>query len=64
VNNLVLIELKAVDTICVAHIAQLQNYLKATTIEVGIILNFGPKPEFKRKYLTNDRKEIKRQSIF
>jgi GxxExxY protein len=55
-NGLVIIELKAAEAICEEHEAQLLNYLKATDIEVGLLLNFGKKPEFKRKYFTNDRK--------
>lgn len=35
---------------------QLLNYLRATDIEVGVLLNFGKKPEFKRVVYTNDRK--------
>lgn len=61
VQGVIIIELKAADAICEAHLAQLNNYLKATEIEVGMLLNFGPKPEFKRKYLTNDRKAIRPQ---
>ena len=38
------------------HEAQTLNYLKATTIEVGLLLNFGPKPEVKRKVYDNERK--------
>jgi len=34
----------------------LLNYLKATEIEIGLLLNFGPKPEFKRVVFGNDRK--------
>ncbi len=56
VNRVVLLELKAVRSIDPAHIAQLLNYLKATEIEVGLLLNFGPKPEFKRVVFGNDRK--------
>jgi len=56
VNTLVIVEAKACDTIHAAHEAQLVNYLKATTVEVGLLLNFGPQPEFRRKLLTNDRK--------
>lgn len=58
VNNLVIIELKVVDTIALAHEAQLLNYLKATAIEVGLLLNFGPKAEFRRKIFTNNRKNF------
>lgn len=42
------------------HIAQLMNYLKATEIEVGLLLNFGEEPEFKRIIYTNDRKTYKK----
>lgn len=38
------------------HLAQIMNYLKATEIEVGLLLNFGEEPEFKRVIYTNDRK--------
>lgn len=56
VNKLVLLELKVARSIEQAHIAQLLNYLKATPIEVGLVLNFGPRPEFKRVVLGNERK--------
>jgi GxxExxY protein len=56
VNGLVILELKAAEKIIKAHEAQLVNYLKATDLEVGLILNFGPKAEFKRKIFSNDRK--------
>ncbi|MFM9903183.1 MAG: GxxExxY protein [Pyrinomonadaceae bacterium] len=56
VDNCVFLELKAVRTIDQAHVAQLMNYLKATEIEVGLLLNFGSKPEFKRLAFGNDRK--------
>jgi hypothetical protein len=39
--------------------AQLLNYLRATEIEVGLLLNFGPKPEFKRMVFDNERKKVK-----
>lgn len=56
VNKLVLLELKVARSIEQAHLAQLINYLKATQIEVGLLLNFGPRPEFKRVAFGNDRK--------
>jgi GxxExxY protein len=56
VNGKVILELKAADALCPANDAQLGNYLKATDIEVGMLLNFGQKPEFKRRIYTNDRK--------
>lgn len=57
VNDVVIIELKAAESLCEEHEAQLINYLKATNIEVGLLLNFGKKAEFKRKIFTNDRKD-------
>ncbi len=56
VNDLVLLELKAVRKLNQDHEAQLLNYLKATEIEVGLVLNFGPKAEFIRRVLDNNRK--------
>ncbi|OGU31091.1 MAG: GxxExxY protein [Ignavibacteria bacterium GWA2_35_9] len=56
VNDVVIIELKAAESLCEEHEAQLINYLKATNIEVGLLLNFGKKAEFRRKIFTNDRK--------
>ena len=58
VNEKVIVELKAVRTINHAHEAQLINYLKATNVEVGLLLNFGKKPEFKRFIYDNKRKNI------
>lgn len=56
VNEAVILEMKAAHQIAKDHEAQLLNYLKATTVEVGLLLNFGPKAEFKRKVYDNDRK--------
>jgi GxxExxY protein len=52
----VIVELKTAERIHPEHLAQLSNYLKATQIEVGILLNFGRQTTFKRVILTNDRK--------
>ena len=52
----IIVEIKAGESLCEAHEAQLLNYLKATDIEVGLLLNFGPKAQFKRKLFTNDKK--------
>jgi GxxExxY protein len=52
----VIVELKAVKTLADEHEAQLLNYLKATTYEVGLLLNFGPKAQIKRKVYDNARK--------
>lgn len=49
VENCIIVELKAVDALADEHFAQLLNYLKATGIEVGLLLNFGVKPDVKRK---------------
>jgi GxxExxY protein len=57
VNNLVILEIKAVKNLADEHEAQLLNYLKATPYEVGLLLNFGPKPETKRRSFDNTRKE-------
>jgi GxxExxY protein len=57
IENVVIVELKAGEAIAEAHEAQLMNYLKATEMEVGLLLNFGPKPEFRRKVFTNDKKK-------
>ena len=56
VENAIIIEIKAAKAISIEHEAQLLNYLKATQLEVGIILNFGPKAEFKRMAFDNSRK--------
>ncbi len=52
VDDKVIIELKAAESLCDEHEFQLINYLKATEIEVGLLLNFGKKPQFKRKIFT------------
>jgi GxxExxY protein len=57
----VIIELKAADALCPAHEAQLLNYLKATDMEVGLLLSFGPKAVFRRKIFMNERKAYKQQ---
>ena len=57
VSQFVLLELKSARAIDAAHIAQLLNYLKATEIEVGLLLNFGHKPEFKRLAFENRRNQ-------
>jgi GxxExxY protein len=56
VAECVITELKAAEALCAAHEAQLVNYLRATDIEVGLLLDFGLKPQFKRKVFANDRK--------
>lgn len=59
VNDAVILELKAGRNLDPAHEAQLLNYLKATPIEVGLRLNVGPEPSFKRLAFDNSRKQIR-----
>jgi len=56
VDDKVIVEIKASKKLDLEHEAQLLNYLKATNIEVGLLLNFGTKPEIKRKVFDNFRK--------
>ena len=57
VEGLVLVEFKAVKALQVAHEKQVFNYLKATNIEVGLLFNFGPRPQIKRILLENEYKK-------
>jgi GxxExxY protein len=57
VDNKVIVEIKATKSLAREHEAQLLNYLKATNIEVGLLLNFGPEPKIKRKAFDNLRKK-------
>ena len=59
VDEKVLLELKAARTIDQAHEKQLLNYLRATNIEVGLLLNFGVQPQFRRLVYENERKNIR-----
>jgi len=56
VEECVIIELKAAEALCKEHETQLINYLKATDIEVGLLLNFGKRPEFRRKVFSHNKK--------
>jgi GxxExxY protein len=56
VDGKVIVEIKAGQSLAPEHEAQLLNYLKATDAEVGLLLNFGPKPQVKRKVFDNFRK--------
>jgi GxxExxY protein len=58
VEEAVIVELKAASQISSDHVSQLLNYLRATPYEVGLLLNFGPKPDFRRKSFDNNRKTI------
>lgn len=57
INKSVILELKCVEYLIEAHENQLINYLKATDCEVGLVLNFGKDPQFKRKIFTNELKK-------
>ncbi len=56
VDGLVIIELKSAEGLAEAHEAQLVNYLKATHIDIGLLLNFGPRPQIRRKIYQLARK--------
>ena len=58
VEGVVIVEIKAGEGLIEEHEAQLVNYLKATNIEVGLLLNFGKKPSFKRKVFSNSYKSL------
>jgi GxxExxY protein len=53
INDCVIVELKAAESLCEEHECQLLNYLKATEIEVGLLMNFGKRPEFRRRVFSN-----------
>ncbi|MBP9732140.1 MAG: GxxExxY protein [Candidatus Magasanikbacteria bacterium] len=57
VEETVIIEIKAAEGLREEHEAQLTNYLRATSIEIGLLFNFGKKPEFKRKIFENKFKK-------
>ncbi len=59
VENVVLLELKAARALESAHEAQLLHYLRATEVEVGLLLNFGLRPHFRRLLFDNERKKIR-----
>lgn len=59
VNDKIIIELKAAEFLIEEHELQLINYLKATEIEVGLLLNFGKQPQFSRKVFSNVNKKAR-----
>ncbi len=59
VEDVVIVELKCARTIDRMHEAQLLNYLKATEYEVGLLLNFGYRPQFRRMFLSNMQKQTR-----
>jgi len=54
VEEIVIVELKAIESLAPIHETIVVNYLKGTELEVGLLLNFGPKPEYKRRVLTKE----------
>lgn len=62
VSNCVIVELKAVEYLRAEHEVQLVNYLRSTDMEVGLLLNFGAKPQYKRRVFANSRKMNHKQS--
>jgi len=60
VDREIFLELKAIEKLVLSDENQLINYLKATEIEVGLLLNFGKKPEIKRKIFTNNVKNLRK----
>lgn len=63
VDNKVIVELKAIESLNRIHEVQLVNYLKATNIEVGLLINFGNKIEIRRRVLSNDHKNLTDQCL-
>jgi GxxExxY protein len=59
VNGTILLELKTAEQIVAAHESQVLNYLRSTALELGLILNFGPRPQLRRLLLDNSRKHTK-----
>jgi GxxExxY protein len=59
VNDSVLLELKAISGFDAAHDGQVLHYLRATRFEVGLLLNFGPRPQFRRFILEEDKKKVR-----
>jgi len=57
IEDKVLLELKSVSTLAEEHAAQLVRYLRATKYELGLLLNFGDKPEIRRMLYTSDYKQ-------
>ncbi len=63
VNDAVLVELKACDQMVRQHESQTMHYLRATPIEVGLLMNFGPSPRFKRFVMDNELKKPIHKSV-
>jgi GxxExxY protein len=59
VEEKIILELKAARSMDLAYEKQLLNYLRGTRLEVGLLLNFGPRAEFRRLAFSNERKSIR-----
>lgn len=59
VERKVIVELKACERIVAAHEAQLISYLRSSKLELGLLLNFGPKPERRRIIWTDDMRALR-----
>ena len=59
VEGTVLLELKCAKGLDPAHEAQILHYLKSTDIEIGLLFNFGLKPQFRRLLFDNERKKFR-----
>jgi GxxExxY protein len=59
INDIIVIELKASSSLLEEHECQLINYLKATEIELGLLMNFGKEAEYKRKVFMNKFKKMR-----
>ena len=63
VNDSLPVELKAVDQVVRQHASQTMHYLRATSIEVALLMNFGPSPRFQRFVMDNNLKKPKHRSV-
>jgi GxxExxY protein len=58
VSGILLLELKACRALDSSHEAQLLNYLRSTELEIGLLMNFGPRPQVRRFVFQNERKKV------
>jgi GxxExxY protein len=63
VNEQIILEVKCRDTINTEDEEQLLNYLRATEIEIGMLLNFGKEPQYRSRFLMNNLKKMIRQPM-
>jgi GxxExxY protein len=63
IEGRVILELKSAEGIAPEHEAQLLNHLRASGIDVGLVLNFGPKPQIKRKIYDTARRTVSTSTI-